>query len=216
MTTRSYAEHVEEALHAWQGGGQKEADFDNLTSVLGCPYMDGVFATVVPTAPENESIVQAAWIAVFKERDPESPTAWRVERFVLAGVLQNDRWRTFLSSETSAREFVRLCARFLWMADMIETPGMPVGDATLSDIRGRLQQALTPWRLCTDQTIVFSSRDLASCFFGEAWCCFVYDTLDAGFSFIQTLDTTQPEFLPGRLTQPTVAVAEILPSIAIS
>jgi hypothetical protein len=208
----SYAERVAYALDQCLDSGRSE-DVHILASFLGNPDASDEIIDEGPKTSADETLARDTWIDVLHRYDPAGRTAFILERRMLAGLLHNDRWRTLLGCEADTTEFLIILTRCL-QKDTGRLMFVSSDRAAHRALRIRVRAALSDWLPAGVAPGDFTLRDLACAFFGDAWCDFVYDNCGKDVALSQLIDTTRPEFLPGRLLPGVERLVENLPALA--
>jgi hypothetical protein len=181
-------------------------DFMALARVLGSAHTDRE-SNIVPVTPADELVVRQTWIDLLHRSYPQTLQPRMVERFILDGLLTNDRWRALLENTKDAYTLVELVTTFLG-----RTPGHRKERPSAADVREQLQEAFAPW-LPPEYVGPMTERDLAVAFFGGAWCSIIYDGRSSDSSIAELIAETCPDIVPGRLLKGAPLLAESLPTL---
>lgn len=192
-SSTSYEERINQALTAFLHSGTYE-DMKYLE-----PFIRRSSFDLGPQTPADELIAEAACITLLRRHDSTASASAYVERCVLTGLLANDRWKTLLSVETDAYNFGIMLIRYLRREDIRKIMA-PYDQVAHRVFRFNVHAAMAPWLPSCIELGDFSLRDLASAFFGEAWCTLVYDERRNNTPLAGLIADAKPEFLPGRLT----------------
>jgi hypothetical protein len=202
----SYADRVTHALSEFLIT-RSYADFEALAPLIG----DGGVG-VGPQSPADELNAEAACITLLKQHDSTSSAADYAQECVLRGLLYNDRWKKLFIVDTDAYEFVVMLTRYVRKAGILNVLEPDRQEAHRA-FKLQVYTAMRPWlpESCTTPGN-FLLRELASAFYGEAWCALAFDDCK-GTTLSQLIATTKPMFLPGRIASDQGQDAHPLPEL---
>lgn len=208
-----YDSEVANKLGAWLSV-RSRANLDALVGLLRCPFIGaGAPSSFEFELTPGEDAVKNAWSTMLRYHDETTNLAFDAERYMICGLLQNDRWRGLFTDAKTARRFAELVAIYFWN----DKPDAGIKELCANDVHymiwTQLQIAMSHWIPQRAADEIFTLRAFASALFGEAWCCFVYDTRDADVTLSTLLDLHRPDFLPGRLTVDHVQYTALLPDL---
>jgi hypothetical protein len=191
-----------------------------LAAALGCRHMvrnasGWRIPEHKPNSINHEQIVLQAllsalhWHVRNKDRAPEDGL------LLLDGILRNERWKTCLSTMTSAHDFAMLLIR--QTSKLRDTKHGVHVHPLMSPVR----TMLNGW-LCLDPktyTYIPPARPLAEALFGSAWC----DLMLPGAISERTpqvieelIDSTRPSFLPGLCKAQDSVPDMVLPALTMT
>jgi hypothetical protein len=211
MSLTTYQARVDKAVERWLLFNQVERAMANVAIVLGNPDVGRPGVPASDGASEVESIVRKAWVTIFEKSNHANGQIWLVERHILKGILVNNRWLDFMRSEQLAHDFVRLCARHLWLGAITQT-SPPIEADPNTQINKMMRSAFAPWLPPESAVDLFTRRDLSRMFFGEAWCILVFDLSPENLPLASLIELTQPNFLPGWVAEELAHPTDQLPS----
>jgi hypothetical protein len=188
----SYADRVANALDDFLNSGTIE------TIIVLAPLLWNSSLELGPRTPEEETVAEAACVKLLRCHDSKTHAATYAEQCVLTGLLVNNRWKKLFNCETDAYAFVVMLIRYL-RKEAIRSGGAPNDQSEHRAFRLQVHAALATWMPADITPGDFMLRDLASAFFGEAWCVLVFDG-PKRTTLAALIEATKPVFLPGRLT----------------
>jgi hypothetical protein len=182
MAVASYAERVDQALARFMQT-RMYAEMEILAAVL-----NGHSTSDETERLTNESIAVKTWTTVL--RDHAGATMWMeyMGRFILTGLLCDNRWQAVFRCESDAHALVITIARSLRKVSLSD-------DDIHQYLRRCIHSVMEAW-LGRSVALDFTTRDLASALFGEAWCTFVYDDCRNNLTLGQLIAKTRPPFRP--------------------
>jgi hypothetical protein len=202
------------AMAAWRDIPIR-ARLDALVCLLGSPHVPGALTTNV--VPIDEALIFRTWRDLMWEIVLVPKTPGFVSRYIMAGLLENNRWEKLLDTKDDAHAFAALVVRY------VVSNGMGGAKAVLVDpedvyiwvtIHDEFQLVLGTWLSPVDLAQPFKTRDMASALFGEAWCTIILDNHPRAAWLDQLILVERPEFLPGHLNKDPDGSALTLPDIS--
>jgi hypothetical protein len=209
--TASYERRVTAALDSWSSGSCTRNILEYLASLLDCPHMGSTMkAMVIPSSsPATEAFVLCTWMSVLGGYEGSASKSFALERHLVAGFLQNNRWQLLIATESGARRWATLVARYL--------AHMPGSRTVLSDadiamdrlVMDALHSVLGSW--CQEYPYIATQHDLATALFGVVWCEMVFDCRAPSSDLATLIEITEPAFVPGRLAIGAAVPPHVLP-----
>lgn len=210
---QSYAMRLAASVIAWRDL-RTRAQFEDLASVLGCQHAATSF-TGPPAGAEHEQLIRDTWVVLLREQlglgQPTGFMCW----FIMDGLLENDRWRTLLGTESDAHAFAAFIVRFLVGSGLSGSRAVAVDPEdfdTSAAVQKKFRTVLAPWLAPLDLSRPFTLSELARAFFGEAWCTLVMDANPRPVFLYHLIMDERPPFMPGLLTAAEPA-SEKLPDL---
>jgi hypothetical protein len=213
----TYEYRVKQAIEQWLTKSQTRDLLISLSSLLGCEHLGDTHlaSALPPPGMASEKLIQQTWVRMLIAYDQSISKSWIVERHIIAGLLQNDRWHVLLDTEDDARAWISLLARFQ-SRGAAENKALPLDDINMNrSVADALRGVLIEWLAPYLGTGDYVQRDFAQVFFGDAWCAMVLEGCAEEISLATLLDSTRPPFLPGRLNIDSTYVMQNLPDLSV-
>jgi hypothetical protein len=182
-------------VNDWLKNQSDRNELDALVSLLGCPGLSSPMKDWLrETYPWDECLISAAWEALLMGYSQKTKTAGAAGRFILAGLLQNNRWVPLLERNYTAHALVALLAR-KQIPSAMTRPELLMQRDSERRAMAIIHRLVGP----TYKVGGHSWRAFAKELFGEPWCALVYDSQPEGAYLTDLILRTRPEFLPGVL-----------------
>lgn len=211
-----FEDNVALALGRWLGGDKTKRQICVLARLLGSASIVGARTptALIQEDKASEDLASRTWLEVLRSYAPTDNNAFEVERHIVAGLLQNDRWRLLLTTEQAARAWACLVSRFFAHGASARRGDDVATISMYRDVAGDLYPALTDW-LGADYLDggCYEDRTFASVLFGDAWCVLVFDARPQHMTLAELVESTLPTFVPGVLPIDTEQAYCALPAL---
>lgn len=189
-------------MHEWLAAPTHEISLDYLAFLLNSEQT------------LHEDTKCQTWTSLLAQSALTKPRHIELDNYLIHGLLQNDRWRAFLSSDDAAYPFVRLVAavNLHTSEDRLEKAA-PNGAASGRTARAHLREILTEWLAPEVLEEIITSRVLAKHLFGAVWTELVYDNHPTGSQLEKVIQMERPALKAGMLNVDVECLAEDLPGL---
>jgi hypothetical protein len=215
MNSEPYAAHVDHLYAAWLKSSQILPSFLDLADALGCNTTRGrdgfPLGSGTSPYPVFEDVIIKTLLSVL-DTYKKIPAAYVVERCILAGLLQSDRWKSCLETEKHTYAFAQLVATF---SEQVYAHMMTdEWRAMDNNVAVAMNEALAKW-LTPGYPIPgcdgYDQRSFAGALFGDVWADVA---LGSGGTLLAPLIAAhRPPFLRGIHRGQTEQTLENLPNL---
>jgi hypothetical protein len=197
-------ENVSKALEAWvlnrRGSEHNRGDAD-LYSAIGYYTRSSESDVDGGGAVLAKLVWPKVYGYLFKNEDSSD-----LEFSLLVGLLITGGWRILFENADVAREFVAVVIDYIEKNADLHTL---YADA----VAQKLKVAMSEWIAPGAAIGPHSLQPIASALFGEPWYAVVYGACDENGTLAAVISATQPDFLPGRISDDIEHGAMALPGM---